>query len=69
MAAELVPVTFRLMPDSLDSFSAANNFLFSVVATVCVIALFLAILYYLILPEDVRTYVLGDWNFFFNKTK
>lgn len=60
-SAQSVPVTFRLMQEGLNAFSSSGNFYLSLLVTVTVLAGFIAVVYFLILPEDddIRIALLG----------
>jgi hypothetical protein len=47
------------MPDSLDSFSEVQNFYISYLFTVIVLAFFVAVVYYLVLPNEIKVKLIG----------
>jgi hypothetical protein len=54
-SAKPVPVTLRLVSvDNLDSYSQIGSFDTSVAGTFVILALFVAIVYFVILPANVR---------------
>lgn len=55
-----IDVTLTLMPNSLDSFSEVGSFWVSCAATCLVLGLFIAIVYFFVLPKDVRGLLIGE---------